>query len=911
MTSFQMEIFKKKLDSGLKTVARVLDVNRNPQLAGDVHHKYNDKYQIAEFLTAAASASVLTSLKIAGLTTDKLLEVTKRSGTKAVTLQFKSESSCSFIKREEREIEGPKHVTEVSGAMNLKSTSKTITKVTEYFWNQEIEFGFLIYFGSDPTDCVELTSRKLSTTLKTRSESPPYANTSHPVLKLPLTWIINLLTEEAKVDFTINRNASTCHTPRRNPDVEKAISFFNELDVWSREVDDILKGWMVMEQENPVDMQMISAVDVFIPIVPLLEEINSDVPRLQETKTDPSTALPPSDLQLFLDEQQRSLSEKIGEIEKRFPENGLTAKYIASLRVINLHNISISDAYLSGVNYIENLLRQQLVTALGKEVTATDFSMYMGFHSRKIFSEEYQPKKLSYAVRVSGHNPEGFFGIEQVNNEPGEIDEPVLSIVKKLDNSQPMKFALNASTAIRFSGDKYIHSLINHRFSSFGNSFNLVANARQFSCYVVLLGQIGGPDLFLPKHALVIKNKDDLKIPLLLEEVPSPKQFKSSIESLSPEQQRFAKSYRSMQLEATLFGLCVIQIKPQLERVLNLPSDSLTKEIRLSQDLLELFSTYQISSDLLSFQCDDCEDSDEISTKVKVDQVRSHVAAMKEIIKTSKEEELEEEKRKAEIAKQSAIQSFGVDPCSGGGWSSEQPQSADMFFTAAASGGGPFASPQGCTGQAFGFSSAATPMGFSSVATPMGFSSAAAPMMSTLPSSAPAPPSEPEQPRETCKTTPPKTSDGQLVRDISALPDILESKFEALDSDDSLRPTIIKTGETWIKKSLKGLLSKPTESVLHDDDQKSERNKAFDLLDSLTRSGAMDVPDAELHVIVASTHCFDKNVMDTVIENNVNPIEKVERSILIAASAIHDKPPAELLSCDQTERIKSHAPQLF
>jgi len=71
--------------------------------------------------------------------------------------------------------------------------------------------------------------------------------------------------------------------------------------------------------------------------------------------------------------------------------------------------------------------------------------------------------------------------------------------------------------------------------------------------------------------------------------------------SLSPEQQRFAKAFRAMQLESTLFGIAVIQIKPQLEKVLKLPDDSLTKEIALSQDVLNLFMEFQIPTDLVSF----------------------------------------------------------------------------------------------------------------------------------------------------------------------------------------------------------------------------------------------------------------------------------------------------------------------
>ena len=61
------------------------------------------------------------------------------------------------------------------------------------------------------------------------------------------------------------------------------------------------------------------------------------------------------------------------------------------------------------------------------------------------------------------------------------------------------------------------------------------------------------------------------------------KEFREKVSSLSPEMQNFAKAWRSMQLASTLFGVLVIQVRPALERVLNLPDDSLTREIKLTQ----------------------------------------------------------------------------------------------------------------------------------------------------------------------------------------------------------------------------------------------------------------------------------------------------------------------------------------
>lgn len=66
-----------------------------------------------------------------------------------------------------------------------------------------------------------------------------------------------------------------------------------------------------------------------------------------------------------------------------------------------------------------------------------------------------------------------------------------------------------------------------------GNSgiseLSLVSRARQFSCYIVMVGRILSADLFDPKFAAIIRNKDDLKIPLELETIPTPKEFADAI----------------------------------------------------------------------------------------------------------------------------------------------------------------------------------------------------------------------------------------------------------------------------------------------------------------------------------------------------------------------------------------------
>eukprot|EP01047_Picozoa_sp_COSAG01_P076554 COSAG01_NODE_13478_length_1580_cov_2.258609_1_plen_231_part_00 len=102
-----------------------------------------------------------------------------------------------------------------------------------------------------------------------------------------------------------------------------------------------------------------------------------------------------------------------------------------------------------------------------------------------------------------------------------------------------------------------------------------------------------------------------------------------------------------MQLEGSVFGVCVIQLKPQLEALLNLPPDALTKEIRLTQDLLSLFIDYQIPSDLLRFEGPAFVDGG-ASSEERLAAVKGHVAALMAMIAEEKQREVDEAKLKAE-----------------------------------------------------------------------------------------------------------------------------------------------------------------------------------------------------------------------------------------------------------------------
>jgi len=102
-------------------------------------------------------------------------------------------------------------------------------------------------------------------------------------------------------------------------------------------------------------------------------------------------------------------------------------------------------------------------------------------------------------------------------------------------------------------------------------------------------------------------------------------------------------------------------------------------------------------------------------------------------------------------------------------------------------------------------------------------------------------------------------------------------------------------------------LSPQEEQTITSTEQLDAKNKAFDLLDGLTKSGALPFLSASLHIILAATHSFDKSIMDTLVQDNVNPIEKVERSTLIVATTIHGKSVQELVAESEYERVQLYS----
>jgi len=599
-----------------------------------------------------------------------------------------------------------------------------------------------------------------------------------------------------------------------------------------------------------------------------------------------------ADLNKFLSEQTKTYEEKKANIIKAFPKStNLITQNEALTIIIVSHGKRVAQYFFDSVEYIEAMLMKQLVAALGKILTPVDFANYMVFHNRQLFSKAFEPRPFCYAVRRPDHFPEGIISIESKSGE--EQPQPVIATTRIIPQGHTMKLALNADTKVPFNGDHYVHSIVSTQFSGIsGLDYSLVARARQFSSFLLMIGSIPAPDLFIPKFSIIIKNKDDLRIPLLMETLPTPKAFKDATASLSPEQKRFCKSYRSMQLSSSLFGICVVQIKPQLEKLLNLPDDSLTKEIKLTQDIENLFIEYQIPSDLLSYGGELGEPEEH-----KIGVVKQHVQAMRTMLDEMMGKQLQlkqEEKVITPVPKRpTATPRFNAHTIVRTSMLTRKSSDVSSECSGSCSD-----EEEDCEGNDGDLDDLCEP---AEVVVDLGKADA--------PGGDEEPKPADEEPKEIGHVK--VFASDKIKVDFTKLPSQLDKKYKKLDEDACLRPTIIKTDETWTLTTQRSLVSLPETKILKTPEHVKEKKRTYDLIDALTRSGALSLDSTSFHCVLAATHCFAKTLMNTVIQENVNPIEKVERSILIMATTIHGLNAEELIKTEHVARVKQFSPMLF
>jgi len=930
-------VFHSNVREALKTIESILETTRHPQiLDANTDHSYDDKFLVVETCTNTSLAALRTCLGRLGVTDAhwKQWQEWVQIQHKTVTLRLQASDSCRLVKESVVEVssgtttttthdhsETTNKTVSTQGVNSKSATTTAVTttttevkqKVKKSHWEIGMKHSLVAFAGNsntgrDTDHHVLIAQREASTVIikvggrheqaTNRASAPLPPHRNHPARDLNLTWLVQHINVSVKddttlsfeCDFSIDR--SVAKTPRRNKEIEQSLQFHKQLHQWVNDVKDFFsRSYNDFQQD--VGTVNFENGSIFCPIQPLCEKETGIF----------------CDVGILLNAHAKEVDEKLRETADHFlatNSSQLWSVSEATYFIMCAHMVELVNHYEDCVNYIERLLVDQLIKAIGKKVTSQDFTRFMHTHARQLFNEAYAPRPFSYAVRQPGHAPDGTVAIES-NDSHEPIDSYVCCIPPTLHPTN-LEIPLSAASSAQINGDWYLHGWLLHRFSSQDETpkFSLSARARQFSSFMLVIGNMSAAHQLEPKHAIILQNKDELLIPLLTEVLPSAQDFRDATASLSPEQREFCKAFRAMQLGSSMFGVVIIQLKPQLERLLGLVPGSLTKEIQLTQDLMRLFIEYQIPSDLLSF-----EGASDASKGERLEAVRGHVSAVLNTISNEKEKTILREEQRAEyrMAEREKNMAEALD------WIRGSPEDDDVSICSRGScysGKKKNPTPAECREQ--------------EIANALNWlRGRELPARGSVGSFGSLEESKEDGDMKRDESAHSLSRYGKdqstmdkssVVQDLTMFPKELDKKLEQLDTDSVLHSTKIKAGVGWDLQRQENIMSLFKQNQLSEQDIVSEKNRAFDLLDALSRSGSLPIEAAELHVVACLSHCFEKDLMGTIIRDNINPIAKVERSAILFASTIHHRLVAPttalmMVSPQHTQRLKSTFPLLF
>jgi hypothetical protein len=375
-------------------------------------------------LTNAEIIAQMNCLERIGVTASVLQGIDK---SKPTTLRFQASDSCTFLKEQNVEVPMETSVestedTQTTGSFfgsTKKSTiSRVVNHIKEYHWKVDVQWEVSIYAGTDvdAKTVVQSRSSSMIIAIQSNKHQPLPDHRDHNPLDVSLTWLMKQIDADAlTAQFKIDTQHPDTKTPRRNKQVDDTLDFMSNLQDWTRGVRSHFAGCVqreIIDKHNPAgplptphtsthQLRSVSAGSIFLPIQPLMEEPSGDKDATQETakahpksilslapgtedKSESSPLLSFNDMHKLLNEQIRSLQEKTDALQKAFPAKQLV-KLIsvaeATLVLLCEHSGNLSDSYSQSMNYIERMLQNQLVSAIGKRVESSDLDQFVKFHN--------------------------------------------------------------------------------------------------------------------------------------------------------------------------------------------------------------------------------------------------------------------------------------------------------------------------------------------------------------------------------------------------------------------------------------------------------------------------------------------------------------------------------------------------
>lgn len=408
--------------------------------------------------------------------------------------------------------------------------------------------------------------RSCETTLITQSKGGVPGSSNLPPAELSLTWLLKQIDSELASKFKVDIEAEGTKTPRRNDAVQHAEEFASHLRQWCDRIQNSfvnrhLKS--IVQTHNPAIPkpqahtlhQLLGAKDqysLFNPILPLMEDedntFNEDdgryyVENKQHTiglhiscidDDENKLLLSQTDISKLLNLHIQSLDVAICGLKENWSSDEsecLLSSSEATLSLLISHLMDLSDQYTATMTYIESMLETQLVDAIGKRLTPNDLDKFVKYHNARLLSP--MPRPFSHAIRCPGHNPGKFsllfltwksifsqfqliwmtclskcphtVGLLTIESDDGETECIHTHSREFLKSS--LKVPLSAATVLDLNGKQYLHGYMNHRFGTTSKRHQLVARARQFSSFIMIVGNMTDSSTLDPKDAVIVQNK--------------------------------------------------------------------------------------------------------------------------------------------------------------------------------------------------------------------------------------------------------------------------------------------------------------------------------------------------------------------------------------------------------------------
>ena len=918
--------FVTKMEGALAKVEHLLGTTRLPVVPTHrVRHTYDNKFELVEAQVSAACAAVLLALKNFGLEGALLAQGTAWAHSDhGVALRLSGSIRCVYDSQllVPGEPSGTRvEKTEVTQGDVAQVTEKTTTTRVledrvEHVWNVTAAWQLdLVRGGGAGDSVVPLLARTSRGSVRTTVKTPPVSDT-HVSIDAPLAWLLRLLDDTGAVAFAVDRAGEKCATPRRNPQVEGVLQHGAQLIAWVAQARAYFELVLVISltmspYAASLDRNLWSGDSILAPCVFFKAQESTEV--VDDDVKEPVQAgalLDAESANALLLDAGRSLSARLAYIDAALPAANATDAVILlsategkAMLVLDYVRIALEHMGL-GVDHVEAMLRAAMVAAIGREVMPQDFDDYMQRHIRRVVSPDAVPQPLCLIVRRSvEHAPEG--SVRLVARRPdaaAELHGDCLAAhAVHAGGNNVLTLRLSADTTVELRGELTLHAWVQHAFLGQEPELSLVASARQFSCYVMVLGRMASATAIDPVAAVIVRDKAELRVPLRMAAIPSPGEFASAVAGLSPEQRAFAEAMRWAQLQSTLFCVALVQVKPQLEELLGLKPEQLTREIELTQHVMQLLVNYHVPVDVLRFA-----GAPDADGSTRLADVKGNVQTLRALVTAAGDGAIRERVQEAVHA----------SPFAGRGSSGAASMATAGFPFGHASAGTSmplFGAP--AAGQySFGVTHSAAAAAPASVQTMWG----AGPAPRATGAGAHATPGAGAQQGEAAASDAPAPVfglDGQDDDvgaakqgdnfDIMAIPGRLDVACGRAEARGAvMRAAVLRLGPVWSGVMPTSVLDKaPATQALDRADQDAARRAAFDLLDALSRGGAVPLRHAAVHVLVGTTVSFEDSLMDTVIQRNINPIDRAERATLALLEAVHTRPVAQLVAPQHAARL--------